>query len=278
MARLQAVLTFAALAHAGMAAGQAPPAIPPVATASPESLLRSGDAAHTALRPDEALAAYLAVLAQEPGHYEALWRAARESVNLGMLATGPDERKGHYASAEALARKARGIRPEGVEAGEWLAIALGRQALDQGPRARVRYAEEVRRVAEETLALDSLNAGAHHVLGMWHAEIRRLSGMERWLAQRILGGRSLADASWEAGERHLRRAVELDPAGLIHHMDLAGLYLDVGRHEEARVSLRHVLERPAVEPVDPLHKQRAQEMLASLPPEQDGTGAGAFSP
>lgn len=263
------LLALALLTCAGTASGQTPRGLPATGPARAEQLLRQGDAAHTGLRPGEALEAFLAALAAEPRNYHALWRAARESVNLGMLAPGADERKSHYTRAEALAREARAVRPRGVEGAEWLAIALGRQALDQGPRARVRYAVEVRSVAREALALDSLNAGAHHVLGMWHAEIRRLSGVERWLAQRVLGAEAFSEASWEAAEGHLRRATDLAPASLIHHLDLAGVLRDVGRPAEARRSLRQVLERPSVEPVDPLHKQAAQELLRSLPPDPE---------
>lgn len=274
MQRRSSLLALALVAWAGTASAQTPRGMPSPGTASAERLIRQGDAAHTALRPGEALEAFLAVLASEPGNYDALWRASRESVNLGMLAPGPEERKSHYAAAEAMARRARAARPGGVEGAEWLAIAMGRQALDQGPRARARYAVEVRTVALEALALDSLNAGAHHVLGMWHAEVRRLSGVERWLAQRVLGAADFKEASWEAAERHLRRAVDLEGSGLIHHLDLAGIYRDTGRAEEARQSLRQVLERPAVEPVDPLHKQAAQEILRALAPGLDDPAPG----
>ena len=102
----------------------------------------------------------------------------------------------------------------------------------------MRLAVEVREAALEALALDSANAGAHHVLGVWHAEVRRLSGVERWLARRLLGGAIFEEASWEAAEGHLLTSVALDPGGLIHHQDLAKLYLDRGRTEEARFQLK----------------------------------------
>lgn len=258
-----ALLSAAVLSCAGGAAAQTARGIP--APPGPAAAIEAGDRAHAALRPREALEAFTRLLASRPDHYEALWRAAREEVNLGMLAPGGEERKTHYAAAETWARRARAARPQGVEGAEWLAIALGRQALEQGPRARVRYAVEIRETADAALALDSTNAGAHHVLGEWHAEIRRLSGPERWIARRLLGGAVLEDATWEAAEHHLRLAATLNPAGLVHHLDLARTYRDTGRPEEAREHLRQVLERPSVEPVDPLHKQAAQEILRRLP-------------
>jgi tetratricopeptide (TPR) repeat protein len=221
-----------------------------------------GDQAHEALRPRDALALFEEALSEDPDNFAALWKASREAVNLGMLASDDEERKALNEKAVRYARRAREVDAGNPRAGEWLSIALGRQALDEGPRSRVRLAQEIREVALETLALDSLNAGAHHVLGEWNAEIRRLSGVERWFARKLLGGDVFKEASWQSAEFHLRRAVELDPGGLVHHLALARVYLDTGREEEARAQLREVLERPAMEPVDPLYKQEAHDLLS----------------
>lgn len=245
----------------GPAGAQAPRAAP---SPGPASLTRAGDEAHAMLKPGEALEAYARALAGEPGRYDLLWKAAREAVNLGMLAKDGDGRKGLYARAVEYARGARAADPAGVEGAAWLAIALGREALEHGPRTRVRYAVEIREVGLEALAMDSTNAAAHHVMGEWNAEIRRLSGVERWMARKLLGGGVMGEASWEAAVEHLQHAVALEPSGLIHHLALARAYLDTDRPEEARAELREVLERPAVEPTDPLQKQAAQRLLEKL--------------
>lgn len=244
------------------------------APASAEALVRQGDSEHTALRPLEALATFRRVLGSSPDNYDALWRAAREAVNLGMLAADGSDRKRWYEEAETYARQARAANPDDARGAEWLAIALGRRALDEGPRTKVRLAVEIHSVAMDALALDSLDAGAHHVLGEWHAQIRRLSGVERWMARKLLGGGVFEGANWEDAERELKRSIELDPTGLVHYLDLARVYLDLDRPEEARALLRQVLERPAVEPVDPLHKQEAQELLRAEFGVGGGNGSG----
>lgn len=263
MRRITLLLVLALGSFPSTGSTQTPRGIP-AREAAAEDLLDQGDLAHAALRPREALDNYLRILSSEPNRYDALWRAAREAVNLGMLATEGAERKSRNVEAEDFARRARSSDPSGVEGAEWLAIALGRQALHGGPRARVRLAVEVREAALAALALDSANAGAHHVLGVWHAEVRRLSGVERWLARRLPGGAIFEEASWEAAESHLLTSVALDPGGLIHRVDLARLYVDTGRGKEARAQLKEALRRPAIEPVDPLHKQEAQELLRTL--------------
>lgn len=229
-----------------------------------EALIRHGDEAHASLKPLNALALYLRALEEDSTSYAALWRAARESVNLGMLASDRDERKRRAEEAVSLARRAREVDPSRVEGAEWLSIALGRLALEEGLKTRARRAAEIREAAREALALDSLSAGAHHVLGEWHAEIRRLSGFERWVAKTMLGVDEVGEASWDCAVVHLERSVALAPEALVHHLDLARAYLDLGRKEDARRELLEVLNRPIVDSVDPLQKEAAQRLLDAM--------------
>jgi tetratricopeptide (TPR) repeat protein len=226
-------------------------------------LVRTADAAHASFDLTGALDLLQEALDAAPDDYDALWRATREAVNLGMLATPDDDAKAWYQIASGYARRAREANPDGPEGGEWLAIALGRLALHEGPRSRVRLAVEIRDVALETLALDSTNAGAHHVLGEWNAQIRRLSGIERWMAKKLLGGSVFDEANWEDAERHLELAIRYDPGGLIHYLDLAKVYQDVGREEEAFLLAAQVLARPSVGPVDSMTTEAAETIVRS---------------
>lgn len=228
-------------------------AVPPAAS------IAEGDRLRELLRPRDALAAYERAVEGDPENFEALWKVARESVQLGMLA--PEEPVQWYLHAEEHARRAVAARPRAAEGHSWLAVALGRRAMEEGVRTRVRLSEAVREEAMIALELDSLDPVAHHVLGQWHAEVRRLSGIERFLATKILGGDALERASREEARSHLERAVELAPGGLIHRLELARIYRDLGQGDLALQQLQEVIERPALVATDPLHKQEAQEML-----------------
>lgn len=259
------LLVSALLAPALLVRSQEPPAASPHRAHAPHpDPVARGDALHEQFRPLEALALFEEVLAADPAHYPALWRSARESVTLGMLASGADDARRWYLKAEGYARRAVESGGGRVEGHQWLAIALGRRALSEGPQTRVRMAEEVRAAALQVLQVDPSNAGGHHVLGQWNAEIMRLSGVSRFLARRVLGGSSFDRASWEAAVEHLSRAVELAPEGLIHHLELGRVYLDLGERERARAAFREVMDRPAVEPVDPLLKQQALALLRGI--------------
>jgi len=229
-----------------------------------EAGLRAGDVLHQQFRPIEALAELLAILESTPDAYDALWRAARETVSLGMLAEDPGAATRWYLQGEAFARRAVEVEPRGAEGNEWLAIALGRRALEAGARTRVSMAEEIRDAALTILAIDPDNSGGLHVLGEWNAEVMRLRGVTRFMARQFLGGESFDQASWEQAQSLLEKAVAMTPERLIHHFDLARVYLDRGDKARARSSLRQVMDRPALDPVDPLLKQRAVTLLQSL--------------
>lgn len=227
-------------------------------------LTAQGDSLRSLLRPLDALERYENALALDDTDYEALWKAAREEVTLGMLAADDDAAQDRYRRATELARLATETVPEGTEGHEWLAISLGRLALGEGPRTRVRLSRQVHEEALYALALDSLSPAAHHVLGQWHAEIRRLSGIERFFASKLLGGGEMDRASWSAAEQHLSRAVELAPDRPIHRLELARVYVDTGRPDLARTLLQTVLDLPTTEATDPIIKQQAQELLVEL--------------
>lgn len=226
--------------------------------------IQEGDELHARHRPREALDVFQRVLARDSVHYGALWRSAREAVSLGML-TGDDEARSEwYRAAERFALRAVDARPESVEGHHWLSVAYGRRAEDEGGRDRVDLAERIREEALFVLERDSLHAGAHDVLGQWHTGIMSLNGVTRFVARKLLGAGIFDEASWEAAEHHLRRAVELEPDVLIHHLALARMLAERDQDEEARHHLRVVLERPALDPVDPVIKQEAQELLRVL--------------
>jgi Flp pilus assembly protein TadD len=169
-----------------------------------------------------------------------------------------------YRRAEALARRAVSVRSDDAEAHFHLARAVGRVALSHGPRDRVKFGKEVRELALEALRLDPNHPGALHVMGMWHAEVRRLPGIARFFARSFLGGQIFGSASWDEAVRYLSKAVEVDPQRLAHHLDLARIYRDRGDREQARVHYRHVIEGTPTDYNDPRYQAEARAELEKI--------------
>lgn len=242
-------------------AGQSPRGL----TRSPvETMLERARDLHFRMRPAKAMEVYRSVIERYPEHRATLVGAAGEALTLGILASDDNDAARWYDESAQYARRALQVSPDDPEAHSWLGAALGRQALQQGPRSRVQLAGQIREHARATLAADSAHARGHHVLGLWHAEVERIGGVSRFFAEHLLGGEALEGASWDEALQHLERAVELAPQVLIYRIEWARALADRERVDEARSQLRRVLEDPVLHPVDPMVKQRAQELLKAL--------------
>ena len=191
-------------------------------------------------------------------------RQAETAMFRGMLAPGDEERVRRYREAESAARGAVGLAPDRPEGHYLLAVTLGLRIDFVGALQKVRTAQEIREVVTRLLELDPDHAGGHHLLGRLHAGVMRMQPLTRFVARRLTGSGTLKQASWKRAERHLRRAEELEPQVLVHHLELGILYLETGRPERALEEMNHVLARGAVTPVDSLFRLRALEIRSDL--------------
>ena len=221
-----------------------------------------GDSLHAAMNVTAALQHYEQALAVDTGNYEASWKAAREAVDLGEFNASKEERTRLYQTAERHARRAAAINPGDAEGHFHLARAIGRNALTMGTRDRIKFAKEVRNHALEALKLDPKHAGALHVMGVWNAEVMRLSGFSRMIAKNFLGGQIFGQASWKEAVRYMEESVAVEPERLVHHLDLGKVYADVGDKAKAREQFEIVVREPATELNDKHYKEDAQRRLS----------------
>jgi tetratricopeptide (TPR) repeat protein len=226
--------------------------------------IAAGDREQAALNTSAALQHYQAALTADPKSYEALWKAARTAIDIGETAATPESRRANFRAGEQYARRAVEANPRDAEGHFELARALGRTALSLGKRQRVKYAKEVRAHALQALQLNPTHAGALDVMGMWNAEIMRLNGFERFAAKNLLGGQVFGEASWKEAVRYLEAAVAAQPERIVHRINLAGVYEDVGNKAKAREQYELVLRAAALDPPDPGYKRQAAEALKRL--------------
>ena len=145
-----------------------------------------------------------------------------------------------------------------------LSRAVGRTALAASPRDRVKFAVEVREAALKALQFQPRHPGALHVLGVWNAEVMRLNGVMRAMAKAFLGGQVLSSANWPEAIRYLELAVTVEPNRLVHHLDLARVYRDAGRPNEARAAYQAALRAPMQDANDDHYRQSADDELKKL--------------
>ncbi len=258
----------AAICLAAGAAALALPGLPlaPRALASQNvsDLLSAGDRESVARRPGAALGHYERAVQAEPKSYAALWKAAREAVDLGEFEPNVETRTALYGRAADYARRAVQVNTNDAEGHFQLARAVGRTALAANPRDRIKYAVEVRDEALKALHLQPKHPGALHVLGVWNAEVMRLNGISRALAKTFLGGQALGAASWPEAIRYMEASVVVEPNRLVHHLDLARVYRDAGRRNDARAAYQAALRAPFQDANDEQYRKSADEELKRL--------------
>jgi len=203
-----------------------------------------GDKEYLAMNPSAALQHYEEAIKLDPKNYEALWKASRSDVDLGSYNRDDGQRETYFKNAEKYARDAVAANPADAEGHFNLARALGKNALTQSPKSRIKYAKEVRNQALECLKIDPKHAGCLHVMGMWNAEVMRLSGFTRMLAKNFLGGQIFDSANWNEAKRYMEESVAAEPDRIVHHVDLAGVYRDTGDKTKARAEWQAAMKLP----------------------------------
>jgi tetratricopeptide (TPR) repeat protein len=236
----------------------------PVGPAAAIAFVADGDRAHAAMQPTVALAAYERAIALDSNYYDALYKAAGEAVELGLFETNKPIMTAYFDTALAFARRAVTAYPTGSDGHYMLARVEGRAAMAVSGSNRIQVGKNVRNEALLSLKYDSLNPGGLHVLGVWNAEVMRLSGFERFIARTLLGGGILGKANWHDAQSYMEKSVAVDPNRIIHHLDLGVIYLDVGKKPLAREQFELVMAMPLREYNDPHYKAEAQRRLGEL--------------
>jgi tetratricopeptide (TPR) repeat protein len=214
-----------------------------------------------------ALAHYDAALAIDSTAYEPNWRAAIALLDEGEQI--PDTvrsaaRDSLYARAERLARRAVAADSLGAEGHFALAASVGRASLTMGKKERIRSARVIRDEAVRAIALDPRHDGAYHILGRWNAEIMRLSGLSRFFAKRLLGAGIFGEASWDAAISNMEQAVALDPGRIYHRLELAEIYVDRKRYDDARAQLDTLARLPDREIMDGDYRKQADALASRI--------------
>ena len=226
-----------------------------------------GDSAFDALDPAVALEHYRAAHLADPQDYEAIWKFARSQIDVAKVMVHDsleEQRDSLYGVAVAMAQGATYLDSLDAEGHAILASAIGRLSRTKGGRERVRYGREIYDEAARAIQLDPEHDGARHVIGAWHAEVTRLSGITKFFAKTFMGGGFMDKASRDSAVVHLARAIEIKPQYAFHHMELAEVLIDLERYAEARDELQIVLELPVSDVSDPMHKATAAALMQEI--------------
>jgi len=225
--------------------------------------LAKGDSLYNIFDDKGALDAYLNALTLDSLSYEANWKASRAYLDVGEVIEDDDERAEYYQNGTACARRAVRIEPEGSKGHLFLAIALGRIALDAGAKERIRLSKQIKEEVDLAIKYNPKDDIAYHVLGRWNRKLSNLSWIEKGFADIFLGGVP-EEASDENAVAAFKKAIELNPKHINHHLELGITYEMMGLDDEARQQYEICLELPKSDSDDDKYKKEARERLEDL--------------
>jgi len=229
---------------------------------SEESYLQQGDKLFAAFDNKGALEKYKLAYQADSSNYEICWKLSRAYVDYGETLEG-DERAADYKQGWAAAKKAVELNPEGAKGHLRLSIAVGRVALDAGAKERVRLSKEVKKEVDLAIKLDPNDDIAYHVLGRWHRKLANLSWIERGFANMFLGGVP-EEASEENAAINFKKAIEINPGYINHHLELGMTYEMMDKEEEAKAEYQKCLDLPKSSARDDHYKAQAKEKMDEL--------------
>jgi tetratricopeptide (TPR) repeat protein len=234
---------------------------------SAEEFIRNGDEFYAKWEDQKALDEYLQALQVEPKNYEALWKAARGYIDVADLLSGEGKEVKNkqfdmYQKAEGYARQAVAANPNDTWGHFYLSAALGKKVLLKGKKEQIDASRKVKAEVEKAIELDPENDLAYHALGRWHRRMAEIGGAKRALGSIIYG--SIPKGSFEESEKWLKKAVELKPDYINHHLELGRTYLAMNKSSLAAEEFKKCLELPETSAKDKSLKEEARGELDKL--------------
>lgn len=238
---------------------------------SVEEFIKKGDDFYTKWEDQKALDEYLKALQIEPKNYEALWKAARGYIDVADLVTGSGKEAENkkfdmYSKAEKYAQQAIEVNPNDTWGHFFLSAALGKKVLLQGKKEQIDASKKVKAEIDKAIELDPNNDLAYHALGRWHRRMAEIGGAKRAIGSLLYG--SIPKGSFEESEKWLKKAVELRPDYINHHLELGRTYVAMGKNALAAEEFKKCLELPETTSKDKSLKEEAKAELDKLSKNQ----------
>jgi tetratricopeptide (TPR) repeat protein len=206
---------------------------PPRSPCDVASSIRNGDTAFARMEYPEAMREYKQGLESTAGA-SLLWRIARLYVLMSEVAVEP-ETSTLLDSALVYARAS--IRADSTDAGgyTWLAGALGYRALTADMPDRLLLSVQLLAALDSALLLQPSNDVALSITGSFYRALGNVGWIQRQLGELLFG--DIPDGGYKEAEDALLRAIAIAPDVMRHRYELAVLYLDMERDEDAKTEL-----------------------------------------
>jgi len=228
----------------------------PVSGQQPADFIAAGDSLYALYDYGSSIKQYRSACLMDSNSFEAFWKLGR-SLNLKGETAEEDSQLVIFEEARDAERHALSLKEDDADAHFQLARALGKIALFKGIFKSASLAKEVRRECQRALEIDSLHDGAWHILGRWHREVSKKPKILR--VPMGLGAANKNDAL-----AFMKKAVEINPENIHHHLEMGNTYRRYKMPEPARREYEKCLELTVRGPLDEKYRDEAKKMLAEM--------------
>jgi tetratricopeptide (TPR) repeat protein len=229
--------------------------------------IKAGDDAYAQFDDQKALEHYLEALKVEPENYEALWKASRACVDIADVIPVTDKaakqsQQKLYTDGTAYAKKAIVANPNDTWGHFQYAAAFGKKLLMLGKKEQIDGSKQIRAEIDKAIKLDPNNDLAFHALGRWHRRMAEIGGMSRFLGGMLYG--SIPKGSFEESEKNLKKAADMKPEYVNHHLELGLTYVSLKKPDLAAQEFQKAIDLPKTTSKDDVLKAQAQAELGKL--------------
>jgi hypothetical protein len=222
-------------------------------------LIKQGDASDARGYTHVAIAQFLAADKLSPNNAAIIVRLSKEYSDL-IAVTKPASEAAKVAQISLdYAERAVELDPKSAKAHLELAVSYGRMTDFTDNKTKLIYSKYIKEEAEKSIAIDPTDDYAYHVLGRWNYGIASLNPVLKMMAKFIYGG--LPDASMEDAAAYFKKATEIAPQRIIHHLELARTYTALGKTELADKEWSTILTLHPANAEDEAAQKEARETL-----------------
>jgi tetratricopeptide (TPR) repeat protein len=219
-------------------------------------IISRGDSLYEIYDYDGSIGFYSSACREDSSNFEPFWKLGR-SLNLKGEIAEEDSQLAIYEAARDAELHALSLDENKADAHFQLARALGKIALHKGIFKSASLAKKVREECWKALEIDSLHDGAWHILGRWHREV----GKKPKILRIPMG---LGKANREDAIKYMRKAVDINPNIINHHLEMGNTYRRFKMLDLARSEYRKCLELTAAGPVDEKYQAEAKKSLDEM--------------
>ena len=191
------------------------------------NLMTQGDLLSQKHDTRAALQIYLQAEKLSPSNAEIQIKLAAAYCDLMHLAKSKTEQKSLAAQALACGLRAGADDPQSAQAHVCISVCYAKNFPYCDNQTKVNYSRRIKAEAEKAVALDPKFDLSYHMLGRWNCEVANMNLLLMGLVKIVYG--VLPKASNEMAIQNFKKAIELAPNRVIHHLQLARVYEITGQ-------------------------------------------------